>query len=106
MTTTDTPDWNVRAADTALVLERVDGALVTSADADAVYEQVNGFPRPVDPSDPEDVPPGLSPGRCENTEDHPAHRAQWQTDEGVIQFWCMGGPVADPPAADQGGAEA
>lgn len=83
-----TPTWNVRATDTALVLERPDSGLVTQADADTVYEAVNGFPPEVDPTP--QPPAGLSAGHCEILELHTPHRATWVGDDGSFDYWCTG----------------
>jgi hypothetical protein len=100
-----TPTWTVRVAageaPTALIVERPDGALVTEADGAALYEQINGGPQPDEP-DP-DMPPGLSQGRCGDPEDHPAHVATIEGDDGGdVEFWCMGGAVPEPVAVEGG----
>lgn len=95
-----TPAWNVRVTDTALVLEHADASAVTTADADAVYEAVNGFPPPVNPN-PEPTPPaGLANGLCLNLDAHDPHRATMPGDDGTpVDFWCMGRKEAAAEAA-------
>ncbi|HEY3559643.1 MAG TPA: hypothetical protein VGL05_19375 [Kribbella sp.] len=86
-----TPAWNVRATDTALVLEHPDTSLVTQTDADTVYEQVNGYPPPADPNPAPQPPAGLASGQCGKPEVHDAHRATWVSEtDGTFEFWCVG----------------
>lgn len=86
-----TPAWNVRATDTALVLEHPDASLVTGTEADAVYEAVNGFPPPVDPNPDPTPPAGLALGMCEDLAIHDPHEATMAGDDGApVKFWCMG----------------
>lgn len=85
------PAWNVRATDTALVLEHPDAALIGQGEADAVYEAVNGFPPPVDPNPAPEPPAGLANGMCLDLTVHDPHRATMVGDDGSeITFWCMG----------------
>lgn len=89
-----TPAWNVRATDTALVLEHPDAAAVTPTEADAVYEQVNGFAPPVNPNPDPTPPAGLALGMCEDPEIHDPHEATMTGDDGgPVKFWCMGRTV-------------
>lgn len=101
------PTWTVRVAageaPTALIVERPDDSLVTEQDRDALYELINGNAPDPEVPDP-NMPPGLAPGRCGETEPHDPHVATIQGDDGQpFKFWCTGVPAA--PLDEDGAGE-